>query len=397
VRETTPPDNPEEIDLGRFCPQSRAMGRKRPWEDSMRRWAAGFAALSGLALMGAGEAPTAGKVGAMPPDAEIVFASSMAGEKDAWGFPAREVYVSKADGSKLTRITWDRQSANHFAISPDRRWLFSNRYSRGDTSGDGKIDYRDFKELWLVDLKTRTEKKVLEGVDGGWGGVGWSPDSKFVYFATRENGSGVVNRWPIAGGPMERVTRNVNKLLGVPGDTYAVSDLDVSPDGKWLALLYSNGTREDAARKTRIIVYKIDGTEARFVTDGGPMKAGQYGMWPAGDFDPDFSPDGKAVSFMRATDRAMLKRNVSSSDVMTQNLDGTGLKLVSVPDNKNQNGISSWGGPWCKVIYAVWSDAEPTYIEYANRDGSDRKQLRFKAEASHVQWIPVKDEAARCK
>ena len=65
----------------------------------------------------------------------------------------------------------------------------------------------------------------------------------------------------------------------------------------------------------------------------------------------------------------MLKRNVSSSDIMTQNLDGTGLKLVSVPDNKNQNGISSWGGPWCKVIYAVWSDAEPAYIEYANRDG----------------------------
>ncbi len=353
--------------------------------------------VASLWFMGAAAALAGGKVGAMPPDAEIVFASSMAGEKDAGGFPAREVYVSKADGSKLTRITWSRQSANHFAISPDRRWLFSNRYSRGDTSGDGRIDYRDFKELWLVDLKNLTEKKVLEGVDGGWGGVAWSPDSKYVYFATRENGSGVLNRWPIAGGPMERITKDINRQLGMPGDTYAVSDLDVSPDGQWIAALYSNGTREETNRKTRVILMRADGTQARFVTDGGPMKPGIYGMWPAGDFDPDFSPDGKAISFMRATDRAMLKRNVSSSDIMTQNLDGSGLKVVSIPDNKNQNGISSWGGPWCKVIYAVWSDAEPAYLEYANPDGSDRKQLRFKGEASHVQWIPIRDEAKRCK
>jgi Tol biopolymer transport system component len=347
----------------------------------------------------AADNPMAGKVGAAPADAELIFASSMAGEKDAWGFPARELYVAKADGSGLTRITWDRQSANHFGVSPDRRWVFSNRYSRGDTSGDGRIDYRDFKELWLIDLKTRSEKKILEGVDGGWGGVAWSPDSKWIYFATRKGTSGTVMRWPIAGGPMEEVTKgNVNKLLGMPGDVYSVSDLDVSPDGKWLALLYSNGDRATVAeRKTRVILYKIDGTEARFVTDGGPMKAGVYGMWPAGDFDPDFSPDGKSISFMRATDVAMLKRNVSSSDIMTQNLDGTGLAKVSVPNNRNQNGISSWGGPWCKVVYAVWSDDEPTYIEIANRDGSERKQLKFKGEVSHVQWIPVKDEAKRCK
>lgn len=358
-----------------------------------------LAAVSAVALTGAGEAP---KVGQMPPDAELLFASSMAGEKDQWGFPARELYVAKADGTGLTRLTYSRLSHNHFGASPDRRWIFSNRYSRGDTSGDGKIDYRDFKELWLIDLKTRTEKRVLEGIDGGWGGVGWAPDSKAVYFAVREGPSGQVLKWNIDGKtPPVKVTHDVNKLLGMPGTVSSVSDLDVSPDGKWLAMLYSNGDRNDPeaqkTRKTRVILYKLDGTQARFVTDGGPMKAGVYGMWPAGDFDPDFSPDGKAISFMRATDVAMLKRNVSSADILVQNLDGTGLKRMSVEGNRNQNGISSYGGPYCRVAYAVWNDDEPTYIETVKPDGSDRKQIKFKGEVSHVQWIPVPNEAARCK
>lgn len=367
-----------------------------------RRIAAGVAATAAvLASTLSGAAEPAPKVGALPPGADLLFASSMAGEKDPWGFPARELYVSRADGTGLTRITYSRLSHNHFGASPDRRWIFTNRYSRGDTNGDGRLDYRDFKELWLIDLKTRTERRVLEGIDGGWGGVGWAPDSRTVYFAVRDGGSGQIMKWDIDGGPPVMVTHHINRLLGMPGDVSSVSDLDVSPDGKWLAMLYSNGDRNDPqvqkARKTRVILYKLDGTYARFVTDGGPMKAGLYGMWPAGDFDPDFSPDGKSISFMRATDVAMLKRNVSSSDIMAQNLDRTGLRRLSVEGNRNQNGISSWGGPECRVAYAVWSDDEPAYLETVKPDGTDRRQLRFKGEVSHVQWLPIPDEAARCK
>jgi Tol biopolymer transport system component len=344
------------------------------------------------------QVPPAAKVAALPADAEILFASGMAGETDAWGLVARELYVVNADGTGLTRLTYSGFSHNHFAMSPDGRWIFTNRYSRGDTTDDGLLNYRDFKELWLIDFKTRTERRVLEGIDGGYGGVGWSPDSKTVYYTIRTARGGDVQRWNIAGGTPEIVTEDINDLLRMRGPMRWVSDLDVSPDGNWLALLYSNGDREDPSnkRKVRVTLFRIDGQEARFLTDGGPMPPGQYGLWPAGDFDPDFSPDGKAVSFMRATDRNMLKRGVSSADIMRQNIDGTGLTLLSAESNMNQNGISSWGGPRCEIVFAVWSDDAPTRIEIVKPDGSNRRQVPLPGEGSHVQWIPIKEAAKAC-
>jgi Tol biopolymer transport system component len=363
----------------------------------------GWVAIAGAGILVATAVSAArasiAEVTPVPAGSEILFASGMAGGKDLWGFPARELWVAKADGAGTTQITHAGFSHNHFAMSPDRKWIFTNRYSRGDTTGDGKIDYRDFKELWLIDLVNHTEKKILEGVDGGYGGVAWAPDSRSVYYGARTERSADIFQWWIDGSRAPViVTNNLNPLLGMPGEKRWMSDIDVSPDGQWLVMLYSNGDRETTPnRKVRVVIMKLDGTEARFVSDGGKLPPGQYGMWPAGDFDPDFSPDGKAVSFMRATDAAMLKRNVSSADIMRQNIDGTGLFNLSEPGNRNQNGISSWGGPRCEVIFAVWSDAEPPRLEVVRPDGTNRRKVRFKGDASHVQWIPVDDEAGRCK
>ncbi len=364
-----------------------------------RNIALGCAAAALLASHPVSAGEKSAEVSAMPADAEIVFASSMAGGMDPWGFPARELYVSKADGSGLTQITHAGFSHNHFAVSPDRTKIFTNRYSRGDTSGDGKIDYRDFKELWLIDLTTRTERRVLEGIDGGWGGVAWSPDSQYVYYGIRTSRGGDIQRWRIDGGTPEVITANMNGLLGMPGNVRWMSDVDLSPDGKWLAMVYSNGPREGEGvkRKNRIAIYKVDGTAARIITDGGDLPAGALGMWSAGDYDPDFSPDGKSVSFMRFTGKMLTTKPVSSADIMRQNLDGSGLARVSAENNPDEDGISSWGGPRCQITYAKWNDRGPTFLEMVDPDGGHRTQAHFKGEASHVQWIPVPNERAACK
>jgi Tol biopolymer transport system component len=238
-------------------------------------------------------------------------------------------------------------------------------------------------------------------VDGGYGGVAWSPDSKTIYFTVRVGLGSDVLAWNIDGKTSTRnMTANINPLLGRPGKERWVSDVDVSHDGQWMAMVYSDGDRDDPAnkRKNRIALVKVDGTEARLVTDGGPLAPGMYGAWAAGDFDPDFSPDGKAISFQRATDVKYLpKRGVYTSDLMRQNLDGTGLTLLSPKNNQLQAGISSWGGPRCQVVWAVWSDDEPAHLETANPDGTDRREIRFKGDASHVQWIPVDNAVKACK
>jgi hypothetical protein len=62
----------------------------------------------------------------------------------------------------------------------------------------------------------------------------------------------------------------------------------------------------------------------------------------------------------------------------------------------NQNGISSWGGPRCEIVFAVWSDDAPTRIEIVKPDGSNRRQVPLPGEGSHVQWIPIKEAAKAC-
>ncbi len=366
----------------------------------MRRFGVGLAAVAAVLLAPAsaraqetlaGALPLMGaalKVGSLPAEAEIVFASAMAGEKDAWGFPVRELYAARADGTHVARLTYSGFNHNHFEVSPDRTLIFTNRWSRGDTNHDGKLTYADFKELWLIDLKHHTERRVLEGVDGGYGGVAWSPDGRSVYYTVLSDRVSDVYRWPISGGPPQLLTADLNRRLGMPGDKRWISDIDISPDGRWLAGAYHNGDIPPGKpHKNQIAIFRVDGTAARLITDGGPLGAQMRGMWSVGDFDPDWSPDGRSVSFMRVTDRALLKsRPVSSADILRINVDGTGLARLSARDNGNEEGISSWGDA-CLVLWSSWGDDGPPRLKIARSDGTGLHTLPI-PDATFGQWIP---------
>jgi Tol biopolymer transport system component len=336
-----------------------------------------------LALAAVSAGAQDAKVGRLPADAQIIFASKMAGDPDATGLGiADELYVATAKGKHVTRITYSRWSNNHFDVSPDRTMIVTNRMDRGDTAHEGSINPRDYKDLWIIDLVHGREYKIAPGLDAGIGGVAWSSDSKYVYFAARsDDGMDIYRVSPTPGDKPVVLTRNLNTLLGLPDTKKAVTDVGSSPDGKWLAMLYVADQSQGRKVNTRIVLFKLDGTEARILTDGGPIHQTPTGIWPNGDFDPDISPGDRYVAFERNT-----KADWSKADVFRVKWDGTGLLDLSVPNNPNVNGIPSWSAG-CRVIYSVWTKTG-SYAEIVNWDGTGRYHVPLPNGAHHVQWIP---------
>jgi len=117
----------------------------------------------------------------IPDSAEIILAAPWVKTRSEFRFPSNELYVADSEGKNVTQITHNNCLYNHFAVSPNRKMIAAIRYSSGDSNGNGRIDFRDRKTLWILDLENREEWPLVPEYDAGWGGVDWSPDNQFVY------------------------------------------------------------------------------------------------------------------------------------------------------------------------------------------------------------------------
>ncbi len=337
----------------------------------------------------AAEEPAAVKAGKIPGDARIVFSSGRGKETDPWGQPSKELYVANLEG-QVTRITYSRYVANHFTVSPDRKKIAVNRYSRGDTNGDGQyFPMNDFKELWIVDVETGTERRVAPHIDAGFGGLAWAPDSRHLYFSTPTRpGVMDIRRVDTETGEDEIVTAGLNALLGEKDERKFVSDVDVSPDGEWLVFVYVGPEMiASGATQPRIAVMKLDGSEAHIVSSGGPAAPGKRGVWSTGDYDPDFGPDGTTIAFARLTEDGYVTADLSTFAIITINRDGTGEKRITPVKSDTAFYIPSWN----EENLIIFTEASPktglTPVIYNPEDGSTRR-VTVSGEAGHVQWIP---------
>ncbi len=181
------------------------------------------------------------KPSAIPSGARIVFASDRDHEKDAWGLASNALYVADLAGN-VTRITNSKFFHNHFTVSPDRRYIATNRYSRGDTNKDGKyFPLDDYKELWVVDTVAGTERRLVPEIDAGWGGLAWSPDGRWIYFSSPTPGKGMdLRRVEVASG-------KVTEVLAVEGRIEAPN---WAPSGDWLLVNGEGRLFPDSAART---------------------------------------------------------------------------------------------------------------------------------------------------
>lgn len=141
-----------------------------------------------------------------PQGDKIAFISDRSG--------SREIWISKADGSSQTRLTkFDGPQIDHLQWSPDGRGLaFESR-----TNGRAEIFTLDCS---LGAMSCSTAKLLAAGTPAQ--APSWSPDSKFIYFASDYTGHFELWKRPVSGGSSIQVTSHGGYIS------------HESQDGKWL-------------------------------------------------------------------------------------------------------------------------------------------------------------------
>ncbi len=330
----------------------------------------------------------------IPEDAELILAAPWAGTKSKFGFPANELYAVDGEGKNRTQITHNTYHYNHFAVSPDRKMIAAIRYSDGDTNKNRQFDFLDKKTLWLIDLANKQEWPLMPEYDAGWGGVVWSPDGQFIYLSVFKDSKTDIYRIRPDGSGLKNITQGIETVLTPDLPQKRVTDVGISPDGEWIAFVYSTQKARRLWKKSftvsRIAMCRVDGAGASFVTDGGGIEPLSHGPWGPGDFDPEFSPDGKRICFGRATAASVnFASKIPSHDIMRVKIDGTGLKRLSPAGNTGVHGIADWSHD-NRIVFSEWNQAD-NYVGLVlvDVDGKNCRRLKnLPKGGSHARWLP---------
>ena len=143
----------------------------------------------------------------LPDGKSIVTLSTESGETEFWKYPANGVGAPEQWTHDAKVLRWDGLP------SPDGRWL---------------AHWNKNQELWLYDIQAKQEKWIAQSMNGDFGDVSWSPDSKWLaYSQTADNSFQQIKILNVDSGKIEVITSN-RYNSGTPA---------WSSDGKWLYFL----------------------------------------------------------------------------------------------------------------------------------------------------------------
>lgn len=171
------------------------------------------------------------------------------------------------------------------------------------TSGEGM--------LYVRQVETGAEAKLLEPEERMFGSISFSPDSAFVYYITydKRDSEGALYRIPVLGGQPTRILGNVKYMF------------TLSPDGQKAAFFRD----EPEQKQNSLIVAALDGSgEQKLLTRAYDEMI--FGVCPA------WSPDGKLVAFSAAENPQQNGNNTPQMKIFTVEIaNGEIKKLLSEP------------------------------------------------------------------
>jgi eukaryotic-like serine/threonine-protein kinase len=196
---------------------------------------------------------------AWTPDGEIVYRSVFNGRYDLWEMGA--------DGSNPRPLTNnDASSISNFpAVSLRGGFIAFTRWSGNNQAN-----------IWRMNMDTRNLKRLTEGERDFPSAI--SPDDRWVVFARVQDGKSVLMKVPSEGGPASQLT------------DYSSYSPSISPDGKWIACIYSPGQNEPLGLA---IVSFAGGQPVRVYTL--PVTAAAPPVAPLA-----WTRDGHAISFINS-------------------------------------------------------------------------------------------------
>jgi tricorn protease len=143
----------------------------------------------------------------------IIALSTETGETEFWKYPANGLGKPEQLTNDAKVLRWDG------IASPDGHWLA----------------HRDKdQQLWVFDLKTKTNKKIAQSLNGDFDDLSWSPDSQWLaYVETADNTFSQIKVLNINSGAIQALT----------SDRYDSGDPSWSSDGKWMYFLSNRALR----------------------------------------------------------------------------------------------------------------------------------------------------------
>jgi eukaryotic-like serine/threonine-protein kinase len=236
----------------------------------------------------------------------------------------RDIWTIPAGGGEPTEVTNDQAVEGSPVWSPDGKYL----YFASDRAGS--------MNLWRVPIEEQTGK-VLGPAEAVTTPSPYSAQLSFSLDGRRMVYSQILSR-----GNLQQVGFDPDKetITGQPvwitqGSRWANTP-NLSPDGEWLAFDSQRGKQDD------LFVIRHDGTSLRQLTDDLHK-----------DRQPRWSPDAKRIAFF--SDRT------GKWEVWMINSDGSGLKQLTYTPGGASN--PQWSPDGTRLVYRNLGGASPSIIE----------------------------------
>ena len=143
----------------------------------------------------------------LPDGKSIVALSTASGETEFWKFAANGEAAPEQWTQDATVLRWEG------VPSPDGRWL---------------AHHDKDQQLWLYDVKSKTDKRIAQSMTGDYSDLSWSGDSRWLAYAEAANNMfAQIKILNIESGDVQTIT----------SDRYNSVNPVWSSDGKWLYFL----------------------------------------------------------------------------------------------------------------------------------------------------------------
>jgi TolB protein len=200
-----------------------------------------------------------------------------------------EIYEMDLATSNVTQLTNKLGNLNAPEISPDGKSIIFKMWSPNT----------DKDVLWKMDRDGKNADKISRVV--GWDPT-WSPDGKYVLFASDMDGAIQLFRMRVNGKELHRVS----DLSAIRGRS------DWSPDGQFIV------TYSGEAWHHEVYIMNVDGSNAHMISPAGGNSQGA-----------SFSPDGQWVTFTSYYDHP---GDDHGCEIYIMRVDGTDLRRLTNND-----------------------------------------------------------------
>jgi dipeptidyl aminopeptidase/acylaminoacyl peptidase len=213
-----------------------------------------------------------------------------------------DIWMTATDGSGSVQITYSDEDETQPKWSPDNKWI---------SFLSGRDKAKEKTQFWLMDRRGGEAKQVTE-LKVGISDYEWSPDSKKVIFTIKDQEVRpdslkdhpakpfVIDRYHFKAditGYLEHKHSHLylfdvetRKLDTLTNGNYDHSDPSWSPDGKFIA--YTSNRTDDPDRNTNSDIFIIEAKPKAMPR--------QLTTWADFDRNPEWSPDGKSIAYLRS-------------------------------------------------------------------------------------------------